>query len=146
MQLLKRRQSPSHNSTDRPAELARGFTLIETVIAMLVIMIALLGLASLFVYGIGYNSAAHVRTIAMALAQQRMERLREGTFDEVVASNETDVESAGYHFTVTTDVVPSGNLRTVTVTVRPKAGSAWARQPVVLVTQRAGTGLGAYFQ
>ena len=125
---------------------ARGFTLIETAIAMLVLMIALLGLASLFVYGIGYNSAAHVRTIAMALAQQRMESLREGTVEELLASNEPDVESAGQHFKVSTAVVTAGNLRMVTVTVTPKAGSAWARQPVILVTQRAGTGLGTFYQ
>ncbi|HEX8146460.1 MAG TPA: hypothetical protein VF591_04575 [Pyrinomonadaceae bacterium] len=125
---------------------AGGFTLIETAIAMLVIMVALLGLASLFVYGIGYNSAAHVRTIAMALAQERMEALRQGAFDEVLASNEPDAESAGYHFAVSTAVVTSGNLRKVTITVTPKAGSAWARQPVTLVTQRAGTGLGTFYQ
>ena len=146
MQLPTGRQSSLNGPADTPAGSARGFTLIETTIAMLVIMIALLGLASLFVYGIGYNSAAHVRTVAMALAQQRMESLREGTFDEVLASSEPDVESAGYHFAVSTAVAGAGNLRTVTVTVTPKAGSAWSRQPLVLVSQRAGTGLGTYFQ
>jgi Tfp pilus assembly protein PilV len=125
---------------------ARGFTLIETSIALLVIMIALLGLSSVFVYGINYNSGAHLRAVAMAVAQQRMESLRQGVFDEVVSSSEPDVTSAGYHFTVATDVTTSGNLRTVTVTVTPKAGSPWMRRPVVLVTQRAGTGTGAYYQ
>lgn len=125
---------------------ARGFTLIETSIALLVIMIALLGLSSVFVYGISYNSGAHVRAVAMAVAQQRMESLRQGSFDEVVSSSEPDVASAGYHFTVATDVATSGNLLTVTVTVTPKAGSAWMRRPVVLVTQRAGTGTGDYYQ
>ncbi len=129
----------------QPAQGNRGFTLIETVIAMLVIMVALLGLSALFVYGINYNAGAQVRSVAMALAQQRMERLRQSGFDEVVSANETDVKSAGYSFTVKTAVATSGNLRTVTVTVTPKAGSAWATQPVILVTQRAGTGLGTYF-
>lgn len=124
---------------------ARGFTLIETAIAMLVMMIALLGLSALFIYGINYNSGAQVRTVAMAVAQQRMERLREAAFDEVVSSSEPNVTSAGYSFSVNTTVAASGNLRTVTVTVTPKAGSPWAKLPVVLVTQRAGTGLGAYF-
>jgi len=124
----------------------RGFTLIETSIALLVIMIALLGLSSVFVYGVNYNSGAHVRAVAMAVAQQRMEALRQGGFDEVVSSAEPDVSSAGYHFAVATDVTTSGNLRTVTVTVTPQAGSAWMRRPVILVTQRAGTGTGAYYQ
>jgi hypothetical protein len=82
----------------------------------------------------------------MALAQQRVEALREGTFDEVEASSEPDVESAGQRFDISTTVATSGNLLTVTVTVTPKAGSAWARRPVVLVTQRSGTGLGTYYQ
>ncbi len=82
----------------------------------------------------------------MAFAQERMERRRVGSFDEVVAANESDVESAGYHFDVSTAVSTSGNLRTVTVRVTPRAGARWARLPVVLVSQRAGTGLGAYYQ
>ena len=146
MHLLTGRRPAHDGSKDTTAGGERGFTLIETSIALLIIMIALLGLASLFVYGINYNSAAHVRTIAIAVAQQRMERLREGSLDEVVASTEPDVNSAGQHFAVTTAVSTSGNLRTVTVTVTPKAGSAWARLPVVLMSQRAGTGLGTYYQ
>ena len=133
MRLHMRRNSP------------RGFTILETVIALLVIMIALLGLSSVFVYGINYNAGAQVRTVAMAVAQQRMERLREATFDEVVSSSEPTVTNAGYSFTVSTAVATSGNLRTITVTVTPKNGAGWARQPVVLVSQRAGTGLGAYY-
>src|SRR5919112_1913976 len=112
-----RRQGARAVSASHRAGRSGGFTLIETTIAMLVIMVALLGLASLFVYGIGYNSAAHVRTMAMALAQQRMEALRGGPFDEVVPSNEPDVDSAGYHFAVSTAVATSGNMRKVTITV-----------------------------
>ena len=112
---------------------------------MLVLMIALLGLSALFVYGINYNSGAQVRAVAMALAQQRMESLRQAAFDEVVSSSEPNVTSAGYSFSVNTTIATSGNLRTVTVKVTPKAGSEWAKTPVVLVTQRAGTGLGAYY-
>ena len=146
MQLLTVRQPARGGSAGTPAGRTRGFTLIETSIALLILMIALLALASLFVYGINYNSAAHVRTIANAVAQQRMESLREGAVEEVVASNEPDVENAGYHFAVSTAVATSGNLRTITVTVTPKAGSQWARVPVVIVSQRAGTGLGTYYQ
>ena len=142
MRLMAERQPSRHKTTGSP----RGFTLIETSIALLVMMVALLALASLFTYGINYNSAAQVRAVAMAVAQQRMERLRQGVFDEVVSASEPDVASAGYHFAVSTNVSTSGNLRTVTVTVTPQAGPAWARRPVVLVTQRAGTGLGTFYQ
>lgn len=140
------RPSRRYAPASAPAGHARGFTLLETSIALLILMIALLGLSAVFVHGINYNSAAHVRTVAMALAQQRMEGLRGGSFEEVLAANEPDVESVGYHFDVSTAVSTSGNLRTVTVRVTPKSGAPWARLPVVLVSQRAGTGMGAYYQ
>lgn len=123
----------------------RGFTLIETSIALLVLMIALLALTSLFIYAINYNSGAQVRTVSLAVAQQRIERLRKSSFDEVVSASEPDVTSSGYHFSVTTDVSGT-SLKTITVTVTPLAGSGWVRRPVVLMSQRAGTGLGSYFQ
>jgi Tfp pilus assembly protein PilV len=146
MRLLTGTRETRDASAVRRAGRAGGFTLIETSIALLIMMIALLSLASLFIYGINYNSAAQVRSVAVAVAQQRMESLRERSFDEVVAENDPDFESAGYHFAVSTTVATSGNLRTVTVRVTPKAGSVWARLPVILVSQRAGTGLGAYYQ
>ena len=89
MLLTARGQTARHGAAGTP----RGFTLIETSIALLVIMVALLALASLFAYGINYNSAAHVRAVAMAVAQQRMESLRRGGFDEVVSSSEPDVRT-----------------------------------------------------
>jgi Tfp pilus assembly protein PilV len=123
----------------------RGFTLIETSIAFLVMMVALLALTPLFIYAMNYNSGAQVRTVAIAVAQQRMERLRKSSFNEVVSLNEPDVTSSGYHFSVTTSV--SGTpLKTITVMVTPLGGSAWASRPVILVSQRASTGLGDYFQ
>jgi type II secretory pathway pseudopilin PulG len=53
-----------------------GFTLIETTVAMLVMMIVGLSAASLFLYSVRYNSGASQRSIAMAVAQQRLEVLR----------------------------------------------------------------------
>jgi type II secretory pathway pseudopilin PulG len=53
-----------------------GFTLIETTVAMLVMMVVGLGATSLFLYAVRYNSGASQRSIAMAVAQQRLEVLR----------------------------------------------------------------------
>lgn len=61
-----KRQSMNHN----------GFTLIETAIAMLVMMIVGLSATSLFLYSVRYNSGASQRSVAMAVAQQRLEVLR----------------------------------------------------------------------
>src|ERR1043165_3642710 len=54
----------------------RGFTLLEAAIAMVVLMIIGLGIASLFTYAIQANGRADDRELAMALAQKRMEWLR----------------------------------------------------------------------
>ncbi|HEV2879962.1 MAG TPA: type II secretion system protein [Pyrinomonadaceae bacterium] len=54
----------------------QGFTLIETTVAMLVMMIVGLSATSLFFYSVRNNSGASQRSVAMAVAQQRLEVLR----------------------------------------------------------------------
>ncbi len=56
---------------------AGGFTLIETAIAMVVMMVVGLGATSLFLYSIRSNSGGEDRSQALAIAQQRLEQLRE---------------------------------------------------------------------
>jgi Tfp pilus assembly protein PilV len=56
---------------------ARGFTLIETTIAMVVMMVVGLGATSLFLYSIRSNSGGEDRSQALAIAQQQLEQLRE---------------------------------------------------------------------
>jgi type II secretory pathway pseudopilin PulG len=48
----------------------RGFTLLETAIALVIMMIITLGVASLFVYATKANMGADDREIAMAIAQK----------------------------------------------------------------------------
>lgn len=59
----------------------KGFTLIETTVAMLVMMVVGLGATSLFLYSVRYNSGASQRSVAMAVAQERLEALRGADFD-----------------------------------------------------------------
>ncbi len=54
----------------------QGFTLLEAAIALVILMIIGLGIASLFTYAIQANSRADDRELAMAIAQKRMEWLR----------------------------------------------------------------------
>src|SRR5215203_4353999 len=74
----------------------RGFTLLEAAIAMVVLMIIGLGIASLFTYAIQANSRADDRELAMAIAQKRMEWLRTIPFT-------TQTRHAAYSF-------PNGGL------------------------------------
>src|SRR5919106_1721848 len=59
-----------------------GFTLIETTIAILILMVTGLGLASLFTYSINYNSGGNDRAIAVSIAQQQLEQLRSVSFTD----------------------------------------------------------------
>ena len=75
----------------------RGFTLLEAAIAMVILMIIGLGIASLFSYAVSANSNADDRELAMAIAQKRMEWLRTIPFT-------TQTRSVGYSF-------PDGGLQ-----------------------------------
>lgn len=57
---------------------ARGFSLVEVLIATTITVVALTGLAHLFVLAAAANRAARVRTIAVMLARDKMEELLGG--------------------------------------------------------------------
>ncbi len=132
----------------------RGFTLIETSIALVVLLVAGLGAASLFSYSINYNTGANDRALAQSLAQRQMEQLRKTPFPQVLDSDQT-LTSAGRPFDVATRVCNDGSVacggspafKKITVTVTPRAGASrgWMRSSVVLVTLRGTTNLGPYF-
>jgi Tfp pilus assembly protein PilV len=131
----------------------RGFTLIETSIAMIVLMVAGLAASSLFVYSIKYNAGANDRAVAQSIAQRQMESLRKTPFDTIAASTAT-VTSAGRSYTVTVAVCNDGsaacggntNVKRLTVTVTPaSAGKGWSVSSVTLMTLRSSTSTGAYY-
>ena len=62
-------KDPDHNK-------AAGFTLIEVTIALLIIMVALLGVFGAFTWAITYNAGNNSRATALAVLQQEPERLR----------------------------------------------------------------------
>lgn len=63
---------------------ARGFSLIETVLAIALLTGALVTLAQLVAAGVHTSAAAQYRTVATILAQQKMEELRgEATLADV---------------------------------------------------------------
>jgi Tfp pilus assembly protein PilV len=137
----------------------QGFTLIETSIALVVMMVVGLGAASLFFYALGANTTARDRELSMAVAQQQMERLRNTEFSELEATvaalggtNKTEV-SAERDYTVATTIAETfaGNAtqKTITVQVTPAGTTALAGVQrifggVTLITVRSSTGVGEY--
>lgn len=139
-----------------------GFTLIETTIALVVMMIAALGAASLFSFSINYNSGASDRLVALAVAQEQLERIRIAQFNSTttaaILTGGTSTQSGlirnGKRYTVTTtidddpatiavEVSSTTNLKRITVAVAPDAVSqGWslnAGARITLITQRART-------
>jgi len=115
-----------------------GFTLLETTIALVILMVVGLGAASLFFYAATNTSTANDRQLAMAVAQQRIEELRAVLFTDATlnatAGTDTNVTSAGRPYLVRTVITDSNvvdgqpTLKTITVRVTPQgAGPALAR-------------------
>jgi Tfp pilus assembly protein PilV len=66
------------------ARRAGGFTLLEVVIALLVLMVIGLGATSLFLYSIRNNAVAAARSQALAVAQRQMEQFQSVAFDDTL--------------------------------------------------------------
>ena len=127
----------------------RGFTLIETSIAMVVMMVAGLAVSSLFVFSLQNNIGGNERALAMAVAQQQLEQLRSVDFDDaslVAGTSTTTVSNGGHNYsvtrTITNEVNPNGSnkqMRKLTITVTPRGGTRgnWTRSAVTLVSLRS---------
>lgn len=145
-----------------PARQQAGFTLLEAVIAMVVMMVAVLGSASLFSYSIQNNSHAVDRELAMGLAQQQMEQLRNVPFilcqplpcipnpslnATAIGGVTTTVTRAGRSYTVVRTIVDSNTvagqptMKTITTQVTPVSSTLG---PVILRTLRSTTLDGPY--
>lgn len=144
------------NRTQRTLRGERGFTLIETVLALVVMMVVGLGAASLFMYSTRNNSGAADRAAALAIAQQRMERLRSVTFSDATlnaGTTNTTVTSAGRNYRVNTVICNtaacggSSTLKKITIQVTPtSAGTIWAANSVTVISMRASPISGTFLE
>ena len=127
----------------------RGFTLIETCIAMVILMIVVCGVLPLGVYALKYNSAAAIRAGAVMAAQRKLEQLRADSFNSCISSSEVVSVGPTDSQTYTVDVVvtdTTSTLKTITITVTPQGRStsggvysgneSWMRGQVVIYTKR----------
>jgi type II secretion system protein I len=99
---------------------SKGFTLIETLIALIILSFALLALAGLMVTTTKNNSAGGQMTEAATFGQDKLEELRTTLFDSIAASgNDLKAGSHGTQYTRNWNVATSadGNLKTITLNV-----------------------------
>jgi type II secretory pathway pseudopilin PulG len=134
----------------------RGFTLIETTIGLVIMMVVALGSATLFAYAVRNNSGGNDRAQSLAIAQQALETLRNARYTVTVTDPLLQATTAtpppltvwreGRPYTVTAridDIPPAPGstvttMKTITINVTPqRASTVWSRGTVTIVTQRA---------
>ena len=151
-----RRCTNGGNRTHSSAASQQGFTLIETSIALLILMVAGLGVASLFTYSIRYNTGGNDRAVALSIAQQHIEQFRSVPFTDSILNVTSatvlspNTVSNGRTYKVTKTVTGSNNdvdgnptLKTITIRVEPTS-SGWAGFPVILRTIRSARTMGTH--
>ena len=131
-----------------------GFTLIETTIALVVMMVVGLGAAGLFVHAVKYNTGATDRALAIAVAQERLETYRNLLFtDAALAATvaggvlENPIERGDRTFRIRRFVSDeSTTMKVITIEVTPQgAGDVWVRGNAVrATTRRASPKVGPY--
>lgn len=129
----------------------QGFTLLETVIALVLMLIVALGSASLFSFSIYNNSGGSDRALSLAIAQQAMEALRGATFNGTTTDARLDpgtvvqsgvIRGDNRSFSVTRTVVDnSTTLKSITISVRSDSiVNGWASGAggtITLISQRS---------
>ena len=153
MILSKSKMGRNHNTAER-CDTERGFTLVETSIALVILMVAGLGVASLFTFSIQYNTGGNDRALAISIAQQQVEQFRSVPFtDPILAVSAAtalnpDTVSNGRTYRVTKTVTGSNNdaggnptLKTITIRVDPQS-PGWAGFPVIIRTVRSANASG----
>ena len=133
----------------------QGFTLIETVIAMIVMMVAGLGAVALLTYAIRVNNIAGGRAAAISIAQQSLEQFRGVNYNDALlapgVTSTTTATGVDSTYTVQTTVCittacgGSATLKNIEIVVTPvRADGLGASMAVVVRTQRAAPVMGPY--
>jgi len=103
---------------------SEGFTLLEVMIALVILAVGLLGLAALQLVAVKSNAFSSEMTYATMLAQQHAESLKNLPFTDgnlTPGAHTAMGSSKGVQYTVTwsvTDNVPATDMKSVNVTVQ----------------------------
>ena len=99
----------------------KGFSLIEVMIAIVILSIGLLGLAGLQATAINGNHHGNTIGLATALAQDTIEQIRNAAYDDVTSTNFPISEPVGGsnfdRAILIEDDTPLNELKRITVTV-----------------------------
>jgi len=94
----------------------QGFTMIENIIAIFILVVALLGLLSTTVIVVKADSFGRTMTTATTLAQDKMESLKNTGYADLVSGADT-IQSLYTRTWTVTDNSPAANMKTLVVSV-----------------------------
>ncbi len=94
-----------------------GFSLLEVLIALVILAISLLALTGLMVTTTGNNSLGGHLTEAATFAQDRLEQLRLISWQNITSGGDQIEGSSGINYIRNWTVVTNGNARTVTIRI-----------------------------
>ena len=98
---------------------SKGFTLIEMLVALVILSFALLALAGLMVTTTRNNSFGGRITEAATFAQDKLEEFRAISWGNVLSGNDNKTGSHNLNYQRNWNVVtgPDGNLKTITISI-----------------------------
>lgn len=92
--IINTRSSQNYSSQSGYYKAQKGFTLIEILVALVILSIGLLGVASMQVQGLRNNQSAYLRTQATLLAYDMADRMRTNSA-QAVAGDYDDFDTLG---------------------------------------------------
>jgi type IV pilus assembly protein PilV len=95
----------------------KGFTLVEVLVALVILSVALLALAGLMVRTTRNNSFGGHMTEAATFAQDKLEELRAVSWVAILPGSDRKTGNHGIDYARSWNVAINGNLKTVTMTI-----------------------------
>jgi type IV pilus assembly protein PilV len=122
-----------------PISIEEGFTLIEIMIALVVMSIGLTALAAVQISAIQGNAFSKRMTTAVSIADEKMEQIKSNLYTEIVSESSSQITQSNLNFTrqvTVTNNSPLTNTKTINVTVSWSEGSKSHSVPITTIVSQ----------
>ncbi len=116
-----------------------GFTLIEIMVALVVMSIGLTALAAVQISAIRGNAFSKRMTTAVSIADEKLEQIKSMPYVDIVSESSTQITQSDMNFTrqvTVTNNIPLANTKTINVTVNWSEGSKSHSVPFTTIVSR----------